>query len=137
MVPPYWWFKNKTLKMLGAVGGLFLVSFYLYCDLQNPRWVEKGVFIFQRSSSVRSIEPIETIDSLLHYCNCYQCFLFIIRDWKKRMKNYTVWLVTKASEIWRPEQKFPIFNFLGTHSLPLKFKRNTWIEWIIKLLLED
>ena len=38
-------------------------------------WVEKGVFIFQTSLNVRSIE---TIDSSLHYHNCYQYFIFTI-----------------------------------------------------------
>ena len=27
MARPYWWFKNQDAKMLGAVGGLFQVSF--------------------------------------------------------------------------------------------------------------
>ena len=33
--------RIKTLKMLGAVGGLLLVLFYLYCDLENQIWVAK------------------------------------------------------------------------------------------------
>ena len=33
--------KIKTLKMLGAVGGLLLDSFSSYCDLENQIWVEK------------------------------------------------------------------------------------------------
>ena len=44
--------RIKMLKMLGAVGGLFLVSFLplIYCDLENQINLDgKKVSIFQRS----------------------------------------------------------------------------------------
>ena len=44
-------FKNQDVKILCGVG----------------RYI-----VFQRSQNVRSIETIKTIDSLLHYRDCYQ-----------------------------------------------------------------
>ena len=40
--------RIKTLKMLDVVGRLFLVSFYLYCDLENQIWVKKRCLYFPK-----------------------------------------------------------------------------------------
>ena len=40
--------KIKMLKMLGAVGELFLVSFLPFCDLENQIWVAKRCLYFPK-----------------------------------------------------------------------------------------
>ena len=44
----------KCLNMLGAVGGLFLVSFLRYCDLENQRCVRK-VSLFSKEVKMLTI----------------------------------------------------------------------------------
>ena len=39
---------------------------------------ETGALISLKNQNVRSIETVETIDSSLHYGDCYQCFIFAI-----------------------------------------------------------
>ena len=57
---------------------VFSLFFTLGVTLKIKSGWKKGVFIFQRSKNVRSIRTIETIDSSLHYRNCYRCFIFTI-----------------------------------------------------------
>ena len=47
MARPYWWFKNKDAKMLGAASGLFQVSF-------SPLSGRKKVSLF--SKQVKMLE---------------------------------------------------------------------------------
>ena len=69
---------------------------------------KKGAFIFQRSQNVTSIETIKTINSSLHYHDCYQCFIcwvftFLIEVWVSRnQKNWT----QRVNHMAKKEHKF-------------------------------
>ena len=79
MARPYWWFKNQDAKNARCSRWIVFSFFVTFIEtLKIKSGWQKGVFIFQRSSNVRSVQTIETIDSLLHYRNCCQCFIFTI-----------------------------------------------------------
>ena len=71
--------RIKMLKMLGAVGGLFLVSFLplIIVTLKIKLiWMEKKVSLL--SKEVKILEVYKLSKLSIVRSNCYRCFIFTI-----------------------------------------------------------
>ena len=71
----YWWFKNQDAKNARCSRWIVFSFFFTLIVSLKMKSGRKKESILQRSLSVIGIE---TIDSSLHYRNCYRCLIFTI-----------------------------------------------------------